>query len=72
MLTISGFQGANRVGVERMARTVGLDMMSIIGGLVIAVCHNDDVAVRRRWFVGLEVPWLTKENKTVPRALTDL
>ena len=72
MLTISGFRGANRVGVERMARTVGLDMMSIIGGLVVAVCHNDDVAVRRRWFVGLEVPWLTKENKKVPRALTDL
>jgi hypothetical protein len=55
-----------------MARTVGLDMMSIIGGLVVAVCHNDDVAVRQRWFVGLEVPWLTKENEKVPRALTDL
>ena len=74
MLTISGFRGANRVGVERMARTVGLDMMSIVGGLVVTFCHNDDVAVRRRWFVGLEVPWLTEENEneTVPRALTDL
>ena len=72
MLTISGFRGANHVGVERMARTVGLDMMSIVGGLVITFYHNDDVAVRRRWFVGLEVPWLTKENKMVPRALTDL
>ena len=72
MLTISGFRGANRVGVERMARTVELDMMSIIGVLVAAFCHNDDVAVRRRWFAGLEVPWLTKENETVPRALTDL
>jgi hypothetical protein len=47
-------------------------MMSIVGGLVITFYHNDDVAVRRRWFVGLEVPWLTKENKMVPRALTDL
>ena len=74
MLTISGFRGANRMGVERMARTIGLDMMSIIGVLVAAFCHNDDVAVRRRWFVGLEVPWLIEENEneTVPRALTDL
>ena len=55
-----------------MARTVGLDMMSIIGGIVVAFCHNDDVAVRRRWSVGLEVPWLTEENETVPRALTGL
>jgi hypothetical protein len=55
-----------------MARTVGLDMISIIVVLVVAFGHDDDVAVRRRWFVGLEVPWLTKENKMVPRALTDL
>jgi hypothetical protein len=74
MLTISGFRGANCVGVERMARTVGLDMISIIVVLVVAFGHDDDVAVRRRWFVGLEVPWLTEENEneTVPRALTDL
>ena len=71
MLTISGFRGANRVELERMARTVGLDMMSIIVVLVVALTgHDDDVAVRRRWFVGLEVPWLTEEDKTVPRALT--
>ena len=70
MLTISGFRGANCVGVG----TVGLDMISIIVVLVIAFGHDDDVAVRRRWFVGLEVPWLTEENEneTVPRALTDL
>jgi hypothetical protein len=73
MLTISGFRGANRVELERMARTVGLDMMSIIGGYVVALIgHDDYVAVRRRWFVGLEVPWLTGENETVPRALTGL
>jgi len=72
MLTISGFRGGNRVGVERMARTVGLDIMSIIGGVVVTFCHNDDVTVRQRWSVGLEVPWLTEENETVPRALTGL
>ena len=65
MLTISGFRGANHVGVERMARTVGLDMISIV-----AFGHDDDVAVRRRWFVGLEVPGLTEEDETVPRAST--
>jgi hypothetical protein len=27
MLTISGWQGANRVELEHIARTVGLDMM---------------------------------------------
>ncbi len=72
MLTISGFRGGNRVGVERMARTVGLDIMSIIGGVVVTFCHNDDVTIRRRWSVGLEVPWLTEENETGPRALTGL
>ena len=30
MLTISDFLGANRVELERIARTVGLDMMSIL------------------------------------------
>ena len=65
MLTISGFQGANRVGVKRMARTVGLDMIS-----VVAFGHDDDVAVRRRWSVGLEVPWLAKKDEMIPRALT--
>ena len=70
MLTISGFRGANCVELELMARTVGLDMISIIVVLVVAFGHNDDVAVRRRWFVGLEVPWLTEEDKTVPRAST--
>jgi hypothetical protein len=58
------------VELELMARTVGLDMISIIVVLVVAFGHNDDVAVRRRWFVGLEVPWLTEEDKTVPRAST--
>ena len=72
MLTISGFRGANRVELERMARTVGLDVMSTIVVFVVVALtgHDDDVAVRRRWFVGLEVPWLTKEDETVPRALT--
>ena len=65
MLTISGFQGANRVGVERMARTVGLDMIS-----VVAFGHDDDVAVRRRWSVRLEVSWLAKKDEMIPRALT--
>jgi hypothetical protein len=45
-------------------------MILIIAGLVVAVGHDDDVAVRRRWFIGPEVPWLTEEDKTVPRALT--
>ena len=63
MLTISGFRGANRVGVERMARTVGLDMIS-----VVAVGHNDDVAVRRRWSVRLEVSWLAEKDEMIPRA----
>jgi hypothetical protein len=58
------------VELELMARTVGLDMISIIVVLVVAFGHNDDVAVRQRWFVGLEVPWLTEEDKTVPRAST--
>ena len=63
MLTISGFQGANRVGVERMARTVGLDMIS-----VVAAGHDDDVAVRRRWSVRLEVSWLAEKDEMIPRA----
>ena len=70
MLTISGFRGANRVELEQMARTVGLDMISIIVILVVTFGHDDDVAVRRRWFVGLEVPGLTEEDETVPRAST--
>ena len=70
MLTISGFRGANRVRVEQMARTVGLDMISIIIVLVIAVGHDDDVAVRRRWSVGFEVPWLAKKDEMIPQALT--
>ena len=70
MLTISGFRGANRMELERMARTVGLDMISIIFVLVVAFGHDDDVAVRRMWYVGLEVPWLTEEDKMVPRAST--
>ena len=70
MLTISGFQGANRVGVKRMARTVGLDMISVIVVLVIAVGHDDDVAVMQRWSVGLVVPWLAKKDEMIPRALT--
>ena len=60
----------NRVGVERMARTVGLDMISVIVVLVLAVGYNDDVAVRRRWLVRLEVPWLAKKDEMIPRALT--
>ena len=63
MLTISGFRGANRVGVERMARTVGLDMIS-----VVAFGHDDDVAVRRRWLVRLEVSWLAEKDEMIPRA----
>ena len=63
MLTISGFRGANRVGVERMARTVGLDMIS-----VVAFGHDDDVAVRRRWSVRLEVSWLAEKDEMIPRA----
>jgi len=63
MLTISGFRGANRVGVEGMARTVGLDMIS-----VVAVGHDDDVAVRRRWSVRREVSWLAKKDEMIPRA----
>ena len=70
MLTISGFRGANRVEPERMARTVGLDIISILVVLVVAFGHDDDVAVRRRWFVGLKLPWLTEEDETVPRAST--
>jgi hypothetical protein len=53
-----------------MARTVGLDMISVIVVLVIAIGHDDDVAVRRRWSVGLEVPWLAKKDEMIPRALT--
>ena len=70
MLTISGFRRTNRVGVEQMARTVGLDMISIIVVLVVAVGHDDDVAVRRRWSVRLEVSWLAKKDEMIPRALT--
>ena len=51
MLTISDFLGANRVELERMARTVGLDMMSIVIALGDAHGHDDDVAVGRRWLV---------------------
>jgi hypothetical protein len=45
-------------------------MISIIAGLVVAVGHDDAVAVRRRWLIGPEVPWLTEEDKTAQRALT--
>ena len=48
-----------------MARTVGLDMIS-----VVAFGHDDDVAVRRRWSVRLEVSWLAKKDEMIPRALT--
>ncbi len=70
MLTISGLQGANRVGFERMTRTVGLGMISVIVVLVIAFGYNNDVAIGRRWSVGHKVPWLAEEDKTVPRAST--
>jgi hypothetical protein len=70
MMMVSGFQRVNLVDPARIARTEGLDMISIIAGLVVAVGHDDAVAVRRRWLIGPEVPWLTEEDKTVPRALT--
>jgi len=53
-----------------MARTVGLDMISVIVVLVVAVGHDDDVAVMWRWSVGLVVPWLAKKDEMIPRALT--
>ena len=70
MMMVSGFRGVNLVDPARIARTEGLDMISIIAGLVAAVGHDDEVAVRRRWFISPEVPWLTEEDETVPRALT--
>jgi hypothetical protein len=70
MVMVLGFRGVNLVDPARIARTEGLEMISIIAGLVVAVGHDDDVAVRRRWFIGPEVPWLTEEDETVPRALT--
>jgi len=45
-------------------------MISIIVFLVVTVGHDDDVAVRRRWSVGLEVPWLAEKDEMIPRALT--
>ena len=46
-----------------MARTVGLNMIS-----VVAFGHDDDVAVRRRWLVRLEVSWLAEKDEMIPRA----
>ncbi len=69
MMMVSGFQGVNLIDPERIARTEGLDMMLIVAGLVVAVDYNDTVAVRRRWLIGPEVPWLTEEDETVPRSL---
>ena len=68
MLTILGFQGANHVGFECIARAVGLDMISVVAVLVIAFGYDNDVAVGRRWSVIHKAPWLAKEDKTVPRA----
>ena len=70
MLTISGLRGANCLGFERMARTVGLDMISVIAVLVVAFGYDNDVAVGRRWSVGHKVPWLAEEDETVPQAST--
>ena len=69
MMMVSGFRGVNLVDPERIARTEGLDMMLIVDGLVVTVDYDDTVAVRRRWLIGPEVPWLTEEDETVPRAL---
>jgi len=69
MMMVSGFRGVNLVDPERIARTEGLDMMLIVAGLVVAVDYDDTVAVRRRWLIGPEVPWLTEEDETGPRAL---
>jgi len=38
--------------------------------IVVAVGHDDDVAVMWRWSVGLVVPWLAKKDEMIPRALT--
>ena len=51
MLMISDFLGAKRVELERMARTLGLDMMSIVSALGAARGHDNGVAVGRRWLV---------------------
>jgi hypothetical protein len=67
MMMVSGFRGVNLVDPERIARTDGLDMMLLVTGLVVAVDYDDTVAVRRRWLIGPEVPWLTEEDETVPR-----
>ena len=69
MMMVSGFRGVNLVDPERIARTEGLDMMLIVDGLVVTVDYDETVAVRRRWLIGPEVPWLTEEDETVPRAL---
>jgi hypothetical protein len=65
MLTISGLRGVNLVDPARIARTEGLDMMSII--VVLVVADDKDVTEKWRWFVVREVPWLAKEDETVPR-----
>ena len=70
MLMISGLRGANRMGFERMARTVGLDMISVIAILVVAFGYDNYVAVGRRWSVVHKVPWLAEEDEMVPRAST--
>ena len=71
MMMVSGFRGVNLVDPERIARTDGLDMMLIVAGLVVAVDYDDTVAVRRRWLIGPEVPWLTEEDEIVPRVLEE-
>jgi hypothetical protein len=67
MMMVSDFRGVNLVDPERIARTEGLDMMLIVAGVVVAVDYDDTVAVRRRWVIGPEVLWLTKEDETVQR-----